>query len=319
MMPKEDMTTQSREHGQHEQEEACAQTFLDWLGPQRGVVNYELRRAEEVPEQRGRWDFIARVKGYTDWLALEVKGLVIPQSLRQLGDWSKFSTWVTKELQLQWTVHGTFALITNIPWTFNQTQSKMLVKTFAETLVEVAQNLEMDGQVNLGPRIASRFGDWPTKPPTIDPPLWYEQGVSKVIYPPEDLFVYKLEDTGCSVELGASVGQAFVVDPALSQAVLGIFNPGDGKGAKPNEQLREARQKGTSETVLLLDSHMRWKPNVIALALNGIDQTLLSNIDSVYLVSVANSRVRRVWPSQHELSMDNLEEQIELFDASVRV
>jgi len=78
--------------------------------------------------------------------------------------------------------------------------------------------------------------------------------------------------------------------------VLGIFAPEAGKGAKPNEQLHEARQKGASETVLLLGSHIRWKPNIVAQVLDSIDQTLISDIDAIYLVNGTNNRVKRVWP-----------------------
>lgn len=59
--------------------------------------------------------------------------------------------------------------------------------------------------------------------------------------------------------------------------------------------MREARQKGASETFLLLDSHILWKPETVAQVLNDIDQALMSNIDAVYLVSVFNNRVKRVW------------------------
>lgn len=292
---KEAMTTRSYDEGQRKQEEACAQTFLRWLGSQRGT-SYELQRAEECRELRGRWDFIARVEGHRKWLALEVKGLVIPQSLKQFGGWSKFSKAVTKEMHMRRTIQGSFTIITGVPWKFDQKQSKILTKAFVDALTEVSSNVDLDALVNLGPVIASMFSEWPTKPPTIDHKLWRKQHVYKIIHPPEELYVVKLDDTGYSVEIGPIVSQVFMVDPALIQAVLGIFDPEAGKGAKPNEQLREARQKSASETVLLLDSHIRWTPNIVAQVLNSIDQTLLSNIDAVYLVSVTSSHVKRVWP-----------------------
>lgn len=290
------MTTGVREQGQRKQEDVCAQTFLRWLGSQCGS-NYELQRAEECPELRGRWDFVARVEGHTDWLALEVKGLVIPQSLRQFGSWSKFSESVTKELHARRTIQGSFAIITGVPWKFNQKQRKILAKAFVDALTEVYSNIDLDALVDLGPVITPKFSEWPTKPPTIDQKLWREQHVYKIIHPPEELFVVKLDNTGYTVEIGPVVSQVFMVDRALYQAVLGIFDPEAGKGAKPNDQLREARQKGASETVLLLDSHIRWKPNIVAQVLNGIDQTLMSDIDAVYLVNDINNRVKRVWPS----------------------
>ena len=245
---------------------------------------------------RGRWDFVARVEGHTDWLALEVKGLVIPQSLRQFGSWSKFCESATKELHARRTIQGSFAIIPGVPWKFNQKQSKILAKAFLDALTEGYSNIDLGTQVDLGPAIAPRFSEWPTKPPTVDQKLWNEQHVYKIIHSPEEFILVKLDDIGCSVEVGAVVSQVFWVDPALTQAVLAIFDSQDSKGAKPNEQLREARQKGASETILLLDSHIRWKPNIVAQVLNDIDQTLMSDINAIYLVSVVNNQVKKVWP-----------------------
>ena len=290
------MADESHARGQEEQERACAQTFLTWLGSQRGV-DYELLRAEQVPELRGRWDYVANITGDADWLALEIKGLVIPRSRRQYGDWSRFSTWATKELRTSGQVKGEFAISISIPWTFNQKQGKLLVHAFVEALVQVGPNVKMGDLVNIGPEVASAFMDWPTKPPTHDHNLWLEHRIWKVINPPEDLHVVKLDESnGVSVELGISVGQAFDVDPSLQQAIQGIFAPNEVGAAKPNEQLGEARQKGASETFLILDSHIRYNPAVVSESSNRIDRTLLSNIDGVYFVSVSGKQVSKVWP-----------------------
>ena len=99
-----------------------------------------------------------------------------------------------------------------------------------------------------------------------------------------------------AIELGSSVGPVSQVDPELGLALRTLFDPKGGQTAKPNEQLREASQKGASETILLLDNHVRWKPDVIGGELKRLDQTLLSDIDSVYLVSATQRRVRQVWP-----------------------
>lgn len=290
------MADNSRLRGQEEQEHACAQTFLAWLGTQHGGV-YELNRVEQVPELLGRWDFVASIAGYAEWLALEVKGLVIPRSRRQFGDWSRFSIWVTRELRTRGTVKGEFAISIGIPWTFNQKQGKMLVPGFVEALEQIGPDIKKGDAANIGTEIASVFVDWPTKPPTNDKDLWREQRIWKVINPPEDLQLFKLDESnGVSVELGASVGQPFDVDPALQQAIQGIFAPDEVGAAKPNEQLGEAQHKGASETILLLDSHITYKPAVVRDSLNRIDRTLMSNIDGVYYVSVSGRQVTKVWP-----------------------
>lgn len=290
------MTPRSRQQAQREQEEACAQTFLDWLASQRGR-SYELSRAEDSSALTGRWDFVAGERGCASWLALEVKRLVVPQSRRQFGSWSKFCERLTEDLQRHQVVQGAFTIMPAIPWTFTQRQGNTMIQVIGKALAEVTTNMGVGEEVNLGPAIASRFGDWPTKPATSDQTLWHKQGIYKVVHPAEDLFLFKLGEGGCCVEILGSVGQVFVVDPALDRAVLGIFDSERGKGAKPNEQLREARQKGASETILLLDSHIAWRPDSVEETLTSIDQSLFSNMDGVYLVSATDNRIQKVWPS----------------------
>ena len=69
-----------------------------------------------------------------------------------------------------------------------------------------------------------------------------------------------------------------------------------GGGAKANEQLGMAKQIGAKETVLLLDCHLPYRPEIIKQALANIDLNLLSNIDRVYLVSVSDQQVTDVTP-----------------------
>lgn len=291
------MSPRSSQQGKRGQEQACAQAFVDWLSSRRGR-SYELTRAEECPDLTGRWDFVARERGRASWLALEVKGLVVPQSLRQFGSWSKFCERLTKDVERNQFVQGSFGIMPAIPWTFTQSQANGLVEAVGEALAEVTTDMRVGEMVNLGPAIASRFGDWPAKKPTSDKTLWREQGIYKVVHHLEDLFLHKLGEGICSVEILGSVSQAFEVPPALAQAVQGILDSGSGKGAKPNEQLREARQKGASETILLLDSHIAWEPRVVVDALRGIDESLLSNVDGVYLVSATNNNMQQVWPCE---------------------
>ena len=288
------MSNGEPDRGKEEREKACAQMFLDWLASHRGV-SYEVERAADVPGLNGRWDFVVRQEKRSDWLAVEIKSLVIPSQRRHLWDWSKLCRQATKRLQEQ--IRGTFWLVIgpNIPLTFDQHDRQLLLDAFCCAMMHACADLEKDKSANLGPRIKCSFRSWPTKQPRSDRELWREKGIYEVVHTPEDLFVCKVDGTGCSMEV-ASVFGAFEVDPALTQAVLSIFNPSGEKGAKPNEQLHEAKQKGAVETVLLLDSHIRWKPNAIAKLLNGIDQSLLYHIDVVYLVGASSGQVKKVWP-----------------------
>ncbi len=119
----------------------------------------------------------------------------------------------------------------------------------------------------------------------------------RVVHPPEDLWVSKHSDSGSLVELGASVGQAYDVDPTLLNTLASLLGRDEQGSVKANVQLGAAKERGASETVLLLDSHIHWKPKLVAQALKCVDQSLLSNIDRAYLVGTGQNRVSEVWQS----------------------
>lgn len=286
------MNAKERQQGEHEQERVTAQTFLDWLSSQHSVV-YELQRAEDIPDLKGRWDFVARINGRDDFIAIEIKSLVTPEDLRQFGDWSSFCDTVNKG---QHGFKGSFDMMVNIPFTFDQTDKKRLVTAFVESLLERAPKIKLDQIENLGSRIAEKFDGWPTKPPTINHKLWREKHEYKVTYPPEDLLITKWENNGSSIELGSSVGQVSEVVYTLERAVMDVFKTQKGKGIKANEQLDEAKRKGASGTILLLDSHVRSDADDVSKILSDIAQNLLSSIDEVFLIHNHEGRVDKVWP-----------------------
>jgi len=289
------LTSESYRTGKQAQEKACAETFLKWFSIQR-KCKYQLERAETNSKLKGRWDFVAWVEECPEWIAIEVKELVVPQSRRQFGSWSKFATLATKELLRQKTIQGSFTIITHVPWQFNQKQNKLLINAFMNTLNEIYLNINKNEILNIGPNIATRFNGWPCESPTINHKLFRKKHIFKIVNPPKELSIIKLSDTGYSVNLGACVGQPYEVELSLTRALLNIFNTSDDKNSKPNEQLKEAKQKGASETILLLDSHILWEPNIIAKVLKGTAQSLMSNIDAIYLVSVSNDKVKGIWP-----------------------
>jgi len=290
------MTSERRDQGKRKQERACAQAFLNWLSSQRHI-QYDLQRADECPALKGHWDFVAWAKGDSRWIAIEVKAPDIAQWNRQFGDWDKFCRLVTEELRMRRTVTGSFVIVANVPWAFDQKQGKLLVNAAVEALVQVALNIPLDEMVDLGPEIKGRFDQWPTEPPTIDHALLLERHECVFIHRPKALWVHKSCASGRSVEL-ISMGQPCPIDPALTKAILGIFDHKPGKTAKPNEQLGEAKQKGASETILLLDSNIEPGANVFAQVLENTDRNLLSNIDAVFLVSVGRNHIEKVWPSE---------------------
>lgn len=277
----------TKQHGKADQELACVQVFTDWLGSRRGVT-YMVERADNIPGRR--WDFVACEQGGGRWLGIEIKSLILADDRRQFNDWSAFLSRISNRFSSR--IAGSWFVVAAMPWQFRQREANDLVEPLLEALAEL--DLGEGEMGNLGQGIAARFTRWPTKPPRHDPKLRAEQQVWKLVHPPEDLYVIKDSNRGSTIELGATVGQPFNVDWTQVEALLDIFEP-DGQGqVKPNVQLDQARKEGASETALLLDCHVLWRPDVVRQALGTIDKSLMSAIDATYLIDIDGRRVERV-------------------------
>jgi hypothetical protein len=110
-----------------------------------------------------------------------------------------------------------------------------------------------------------------------------------------ELFLLKTSDSGCLIELGISPANIFNVHREEEEAIQRLFKKVS-KGVKANKQLGLAKQMGARETVLLLDNHLPYRPDIINQALAHLDTELLSNVDKVYLVSVSNKYIADVTP-----------------------
>ena len=214
----------------YDQELACAEVFVDWLASVNGMT-YELDRAEGA--YGGRWDFVARESSGKEWLGLEIKSLVLSGDRRQFNDWGSFLDFVSR--QFPGRVKGSYFVMASLPWKFRQQEAKNLVEPFIEALNDLA--LQEGQQGNLGQGIAEGFERWPKKPPTNDEKLWVEQRRWEIIYPPEDLIVWKDSSEGSIIELGASVGQPFDVEWTIIEVMLDILEPDERGQVKPNVQL----------------------------------------------------------------------------------
>jgi hypothetical protein len=274
------------QNNKYDQELACAQAFINWLSSSSGIA-YKLKRAKTIG---GRWDFVAQRSDSQEWLGIEIKSLVISADHRQLNDWNSFLTHVSK--QLTGRVAGSYLVIAGMPWKFRQQEEKESVEPFIQALADLDRVLSEGEGENLGPGMNARFPKWPTKPPSLDVDVMGP----KFIYPPEDLHVDKIKGDGATVELGGSVGQPVDnVDWMVFQALRDIFEP-DKKGVvKPSVQLTEAKEQGASRTILLLDSHIVWRPGVVKRVLAQLDAALMSGIDAIYFVDSGGGKVRLVW------------------------
>jgi hypothetical protein len=182
-----------------------------------------------------------------------------------------------------------------MPWKFRQQEAKELVEPFIQALADLDRDLSEGEGGNLGIGIAARFPKWPTKPPFLDVDAMVAM-VPKFVYPPEDLPVDKIKDDGATVELGGSVGQPVAnVDWMVVQALRDIFAT-DKKGVvKPAVQLTEAKKRGASRTVLLLDAHIPLCPGVVKRALTQLNAAFIMGIDAIYFIDLGGGKVRLVW------------------------
>jgi hypothetical protein len=276
-----------------EQEWACAQAFLNWLGSAQGVT-YELERAKKV--YGGRWDFVAQKRGSKEWLGIEIKSLVISEDNRQFNSWDSFLSKVSGRLPGR--VRGSYLVMANMPWKFRQQEEKELVEPFIEALADLDRDLKEREVGNLGLRIAARFSKWPTDPPIIDQKTSLEQGKCEFTLPPKDLTVSKYSNEGSTIG-SLSIPLPHNVYETQVQVVRDIFERDKRGQVKPNIQLTEAKNKGASSTVLLLDSQIDWRPTEVRWALyHCVDDSSMSSVDAVCLVDAGGGRVELVWNSK---------------------
>lgn len=272
------------------QEKACAQCFVEWYNRRYGT-KYSLQRAEKVFAElvsNTRWEFVARqCEEDMEWLAIEVKGLVIPEARRQFMDWNKFFKRVTEDLDCR--LKGTFSIIGVPPLALSQRERIQLRKVVVRAVLESTLDMKKNEKLDLGLTILAQFPDWPSTPDLVMKPQPHAVKI------PHELWLVKISDRGCSVELGVSPPHIFNVEGAEEEAIRLVFNQTRWGNARPNEQLRLAKERGAKETILLLDSHLPLRPITIKQVLVNTDSTLLSDIDSVYLVSVSNKQVIKVW------------------------
>lgn len=271
-------------------EKTCANIFLKWLGTQQGAEWTFIRAEEKFPElaNRTRWEFVAhRADSNDEWIALEVKSLVFPEGESQHGSWHKLVDDVNKRLEGK--LSGKYWLADLPRYTFDQVQSKTLVDCLERAVQQAAQTLEKGGQKDIGPSIAACFNHWPKD--TRKQPTGIDPETLQALYPPHPLLLLKRSNEGNSLRVGG-LFVGYWPEPLLNKAVQDLL-VGQGKA---NDQLGAAKQKGASKTLLLLDEHIDFDPQVVAEVISGLDASHLSSIDEVYLVSTfGGEHVKQVW------------------------
>lgn len=246
-------------------EKTVADLYLTSLRVHTGT-RWDLVRAEDkFPELSNgtRWEFVAhRADPNEEWLAVEVKSLVFGGGESQHGNWHKLVDGVNKRLEPK--LPGKYWLADMPNWTFNQSQGKALVNCLEKTIQEAAQGMAAGEQKDVGPSVGACFNDWPQdrrrQPPSIDPERL------TLNYPPHSLILLKSSGDGSSLRIGLSTIVGYWAEPILSLAVHNLMVKG-----KANEQLGLAKSRGASKTVLLLDDHIDFDPQVVTGAISGLN------------------------------------------------
>ena len=270
-------------------EMTVARIYVDWAyGMEAG--QWKLTRAEEMfPELGGgrRWEFVAECSDNAEaWIGIEVKGLVYAPGERQHNDWMKLIKDVNRELAGK--LPGQYHLYRLPKYNFNTRQRQLLVDYLALVIQQVASSLGIEDEQDIGPNIAELFADWPVdkrRQPQVD------LKNARLLYPPHELVILKTSIEGESVK-GVSPVSGYWGEPTLDQTISDIL----GKGSA-NDQLRLAKTKGASKTVLLFDDQIDFDPEIVSRIIREVDPSQLSYIDEVHLVStLSGQQVQQVYP-----------------------
>jgi len=113
-------------------------------------------------------------------------------------------------------------------------------------------------------------------------------GPYRLEYPSHQLVLYKQSTAGSSVGIGVGPAFGYWAEPTLLEACRSFLQKGTA-----NEQLRLAKNKGASKTVLLFDDRIDFDPKIVAQAFSLADGSQLSHIDEAYLVSTFGGGMAR--------------------------
>jgi hypothetical protein len=273
------------------EEKACAECFLSWYNRKCGV-NYTFERAEKVfPEliNGTRWEFVATLHSNdNEWCAIEVKGLIRPQTKRQFVRWNKVFERMSKELC--GSLQGEFLVVGPPSLELSRSERSKLEKVLSRVISANAGAMKSGDSTNLGPDILAESSSWPFTPDLeVQPP-------HRILKVPDKLYLCKISDSGYSVEIGMSPPDTFSVEEAIMEAIDALFDPARDGVLRANEQLALARAKGAKRAILLLDCRLPWHPNEVRQLLANKDLSFMSNLDLIYLVKVSQKRISKVWP-----------------------
>lgn len=260
-------------------EEMCVKRFLNWYNNQH-KANYIHQRAEDyLSELKGRlrWEFVAyEPDNPQKWIAIEVKELPSLMEISiQFNYWRDFCQELTEDLQGK--IQGGFEI--HLPPSLNVKRKKQhkLREAFVEVMMSKESILKANEHTDIGPDIADKFTNWPKKKSDLEE---YDKFGE---YRPCKLEIMKIKDSECEVKVATSPVIGGDVVKRHREALNKVFN-----SAKANRQLRLAKSKGVTKTILLLACNSFDDEGLIKGYVQSLDRHLISDIDYIYFVDMGS-------------------------------
>jgi len=264
-------------------EKNCVQRFLNWYNEQH-KRNYTYQRAtERFPALKGKlnWDFVAYAyETREEWIGIEVKEL---PHLKEVDIWFEFWRGLCSKLTRDLSgkgIQGEFGIIIPPVFELEPEERSNFREAFTAVLCQKALNMKIDEMIDIGPDIAAKFANWPKDKSN-----------------PSELQITKISDSGCEVESLTSPIRAFSVPEKHKEAFNKVFKLKN-DAIPANKQLKLAKEKGATQTILLLCCNAFVKEGLIKNEAQNLDRHSISDIDYIYLVDIGNKdRVVKIYPS----------------------
>jgi len=273
-------------------EETCVQRFLDWYNKEYKRSYIHQRADAYFPEVKDNlnWDFVAYEHDKPEeWIGIEVKEItIVREDSIRFKFWRNLCLELTPDLEGRG-IQGEFGIL---PPVFNLKAEERpeFREAFIEVLCQKAPNMKVNEIINIGPDIADKFANWPRE--KSNPKEYHKWGE----YRPAELIITISADSGYAVSsLSGPIIGCYDVAEKHKEAFNEVFNS---RGAKGNKQLKLAKEKGATKTILLLACNSFVEEGLIQNQVQNLDCHLISDIDYIYLVDIGNKgRVVKIYPS----------------------
>ena len=272
-----------------EDEAICVQRFLNWYNRQR-KSNYIHQRTTTCfsdlnKSNEGDWDFVVyECRNPEKWIGIEIKELSTTREVSRWFDfWSKFCSDLTKALVVK-EFQGRFMIIHLPNLNLKSRERRRLLEAFMKVLCQYASNMKVNEEMDIGPYIAERFAHWRRERSEVDE--WERWGRCR----PSKLQITKISDSGC--EITSPISPIVLRDGEKIHKQT--FDEADIKHA--NEQLKLAKEKGTTETILLFACRPFVNEYSIKSEVQKLNSCLICNIDHIYLVGMSRDIVVKIYP-----------------------